>query len=287
MHTPRSQVTAARARLRLVYLYGDLMNLYGDRGNIITLQRRCAWRNIDLEVVEATIGDRIEPDKSDIFFFGGGQDREQEVVSRDLALRTGEAIQEAVEDGAALLAVCGGYQLLGYFFRTADGTEIPGVGLFDAYTIAGPARNVGNVVVDASLDGQRHTLVGFENHSGRTYLGQAPSGASQAASHIGGCPQASGPHRTVPLGRVLVGNGNNGEDHFEGAQDRHAIGTYLHGPVLPKNPWLADWLIQAALRRRLGEDASLLPLDDTEEVAAHDTLMARVLRSGNVRTSIR
>ena len=251
-------------RLRLVHLYGDLMNLYGDRGNIIALQRRSAWRGIDLEVVDVSIGDQVDPATSDLFFFGGGQDREQETVSRDLRAGNGPAIRRAVEDGAALLAVCGGYQLLGHFFRSAEGAEIAGVGLFDAYTIAGPQRMVGNLLVQDALQNSR-PLVGFENHSGRTYLG---SGVD-------------------PLGQVLVGHGNNGQDQLEGARYRAAIGTYLHGPALPKNPWLADWLLLAALRRRLGPDATLPPLDDSAELTAHDRVAERVLRKGNVRTSIR
>jgi lipid II isoglutaminyl synthase (glutamine-hydrolysing) len=264
-------------QLELVYLYGDLMNLYGDRGNIIALQRRCEWRGIDLRVREITIGDGIDPAQSDLFFFGGGQDAEQGVVSRDLMTNTGEAIEEAVNDGAALLSVCGGYQLLGRFFRTSEGVEIPGTGLFDAYTVAGPTRNVGNVVAEAILDGQQHTIVGFENHSGRTYLGGEPD-ASRAGTSA---------HPTEPLARIVVGRGNNGEDGLEGARYRGAIGTYLHGPILPKNPWLTDWLILTALRRRLGDDAALDPLDDRMETAARNAVAESVLRKGNARTSIR
>jgi CobQ-like glutamine amidotransferase family enzyme len=252
-------------RLRLVHLYGDLMNLYGDRGNILALQRRCAWRQIDLDVMEVTVGDLVDPAASDIFFFGGGQDREQETVSRDLAAGNGEAIREAIERGASLLAVCGGYQLLGRFFRTNEGVEIPGTGLFDAYTVAGGSRMVGNLLIEGDLAGERRSLVGFENHSGRTYLGEG----------------------AAPLGRVVVGNGNNGQDRLEGARYRAAIGTYLHGPALPKNPWLTDWLILAALQRHLGADAALPELDDRRELAAHGAVADRVRREGNVRTSIR
>jgi lipid II isoglutaminyl synthase (glutamine-hydrolysing) len=272
-------------RLRLVHLYADLMNLYGDRGNILSLQRRCAWRQIDLDLTDVSVGDRVDPTASDIFFFGGGQDREQETVSRDLTAGNGEAIREAVDGGAALLAVCGGYQLLGRFFRTGDGVEIPGTGLFDSYTVAGGSRMVGNLLIEGDLgpaapspaaagegwgeghprSGERHTLVGFENHSGRTYLGEG----------------------TAPLGRVVVGNGNNGEDRLEGARYRAAIGTYLHGPALPKNPWLTDALILAALQRYLGPDAELPPLDDGRELLAHTAVVDRVRREGNVRTSIR
>jgi len=252
-------------RLTLIHLYGDLMSLYGDRGNIIALQRRCAWRQIELEVIDASVGDPVKPAASDLFFFGGGQDREQATVSEDLARGNGEAIEEAVREGAALLAVCGGYQLLGRFFRTGEGAEIPGSSLFDAFTVAGPERNVGNVVAETEIDGTRRTLVGFENHSGRTYLG----------------PEAQ------PLARVLVGRGNNGEDKLEGCRQGTAIGTYLHGPILPKNPWLADWLIAAAVRRRTGAEMPLPQVDDTAETIAHDTMAKRILEQGNARTSIR
>jgi lipid II isoglutaminyl synthase (glutamine-hydrolysing) len=269
-------------KLKLVYLYGDLMNLYGDRGNIITLERRAAWREIELEVVDVTVGDLIDPRTSDCFFFGGGQDREQEAVSRDLMEGNGDAIREAVEDGAALLSVCGGYQLLGHFFRTGDGVEIPGIGLFDAVTIAGSTRNVGNVTAESTWEGETRTLVGFENHSGRTYLGGA--GPGTPATDRGKGVDAQG---TVPLARVVVGQGNNGEDRTEGARYLNAIGTYLHGPVLPKNPWLADWLLLAALRRRAGPDATLAPLDDAEELAAHRSILKLVRQRGRVRTSIR
>jgi len=260
-------------RLTLAYLYGDLMNLYGDRGNILSIQRRCAWRGIDVSLIEAGVGDRLDPSAPDMLFFGGGQDVEQETVSRDLAGGNGEAIQQAVDEGAALLAVCGGYQLLGRFFRTAEGTEIPGTGLFDAYTVAGGARMVGNVVAEAALDGQTHTLVGFENHSGRTNLG------ARAES-----PGSSG--STGTLARVLVGHGNNGHDGKEGAVRGGAIGTYLHGPVLPKNPWLADWLILTALRRH-HDIAALAPLDDALEIATNRALATRFKKEGNVRSSIR
>jgi CobQ-like glutamine amidotransferase family enzyme len=253
-------------RLTVVYLYGELMNLYGDRGNILAIQRRCEWRGIGVELVHVGVGDRIDPGAADLLFFGGGQDVEQATVSRDLMAGNGSAIEEAVDAGAGLLAVCGGYQLLGRFFRTANGVEIPGSGLFDAFTVAGAARLVGNVVAEAEIDGRSETLVGFENHSGRTFVGAAAT--------------------TAPLARVLVGGGNNGEDGAEGARRGTAIGTYLHGPVLPKNPWLTDWLILAALRRRHQVEI-LDPLDDTLEIATNRALASRFKREGNVRTSIR
>jgi CobQ-like glutamine amidotransferase family enzyme len=260
----------------LIYLYGDLMNLYGDRGNIITLQRRCAWRGVDLQITDVSVGDRFDPAAADLFFFGGGQDAEQVVVSQDLTRHTGEAVEEAVNAGAALLSVCGGYQLLGHYFRTGDGADIPGTGLFDAYTVAGPSRNVGNVVAEASIDSSPHPPVGFENHSGRTYLNAPAYSSAELARDA-----------TTPLPRVVVGAGNNGQDGFEGACYRGAIGTYLHGPILPKNPWLADRLIMTALRRRTGEPVTLEPLDDGAENAARLAVTERVLRKGNARTSIR
>src|SRR5438552_1965656 len=186
------------------------MSLYGDRRNIITLQQRCAWRGSAIEVEALNVGDQLDPANTDLLFFGGGQDREQETVSQDLARGAGEAVQEAVGAGAGLLAVCGGYQLLARYFRTGDGVEIPGVGLFDAYTVAGPHRMVGDVIAEAPLDdGPIVTLVGFENHSGQTFLNATAQ----------------------PLARVIVGNGNNGEDGSEGIRQGTAIGTYLHGPL--------------------------------------------------------
>ena len=252
-------------RLQLVHLYPDLMNVYGDRGNIITLERRAAWRGIRLEVRACTLGDRFDPSEADLIFFGGGQDREQTVVAADLLEYKAAATGEAVEQGAALLAVCGGYQLLGQYFRTGDGQELTGTGLFDAWTIAGDRRCIGNIVLECAWDPGRRTLVGFENHSGKTYLGP-------------GC---------APLGRVLAGFGNNGEDGLEGAVYRGAYGCYLHGSLLPKNPWFADHLLRIALRRRLGQEAELEPLDDRLEQLAHASVIARVRQLGRQRSGVR
>ncbi|HXG41968.1 MAG TPA: glutamine amidotransferase [Dehalococcoidia bacterium] len=232
-------------RLRLSWLYPRHMNIYGDRGNIIVLRERCAARGIELEVEELGPGDPLDPVRYDIYFLGGAQDREQRLVACDLVAQKGPALREAVEDGAVVLAVCGGYQLLGRFYRTAEGEELPGLGLFDAWTVhpgPGVRRFIGNVAVSW----ERGTLVGFENHGGRTYLG----------------PGAR------PLGRVLAGYGNNGEDGGEGAVYRNAFGTYLHGPLLPKNPHLADHLISLAIARRYGE-VPLPPLDDALAWSAH------------------
>jgi CobQ-like glutamine amidotransferase family enzyme len=234
------------------------MSVYGDRGNVLTLSRRAEWRGIPLEVRELSLGDELDPGEVDLIFFGGGQDREQSVVSPDFLQQKGAAVVQAVEDGAALLSVCGGYQLLGSSYTTVDGQELPGAGLFHVRSVPGPRRHIGNVLIETDLDGQRRTLVGFENHSGQTYLA----------------------HGMQPLGRTLVGAGNNGEDGTEGSVYRGAIGCYLHGSLLPKNPWLADRLLRDALAHRRGEAVSLAPLDDELEDAAHRTVAERIRGAG-------
>jgi CobQ-like glutamine amidotransferase family enzyme len=244
--------------LRLVHLYPDLMSVYGDRGNVLTLVRRAEWRGVPVEVRELSLGDELDPGEADLIFFGGGQDREQAVVSPDFLLQKGGAVRRAVDGGAALLSVCGGYQLLGTSYTTVDGQALPGAGLFEARSMPGARRHIGNVLVETDLDGQRHTLVGFENHSGRTYLG------------VG----------VRPLGQTLVGAGNNGEDGTEGCVYRGAVGCYLHGSLLPKNPWLADRLLRDALAHRLGRPVSLEPLDDRLEQEAHDAVAARIRGAG-------
>lgn len=241
--------------LRICHLYPELMNIYGDRGNVITLVRRCAWRGIEVGVGTLSLGDPLDPELYDLYFIGGGQDREQILVCEDLASEKGEALHHAVEDGAALLSICGGYQLLGKSFLTWTGEHLPGISLFDAETVGGDTRFIGNVAVRCDLKGTEGVLVGFENHSGRTRLGP-------------GCQ---------PLGRVITGHGNNGEDGTEGCVHRAAIGTYLHGSLLPKNPRLADWLLLHALRRR--HDLEELPsLDDTLEQDAHRAALHLVRR---------
>lgn len=248
-------------RLTIVHLYPDLMSTYGDRGNILALVRRCQWRGIAVEVRPVSIGDRLDPASTDLVFFGGGQDKEQAVVSADLLAEKGEALCAAVEAGAVVLAVCGGYQLLGREYLGHTGEQMPGLGVLDAWTVAGRRRHIGNVVVECDLDGARRTLVGFENHSGKTYLGP-------------GCR---------PLGRVLQGSGNNGEDGSEGAVYRNVFGCYLHGSLLPKNPWFADLLLRRALERRYGE-ASLAPLDDALEEQAHRAIVERARKLGRLRS---
>jgi len=237
-------MSGAERRLRLGHLYPALMNVYGDRGNIICLERRCRLRGIALEVVPVGLGEAVDPSALDLLFIGGAQDREQRLVAEDLRSKAG-ALLEAVEAGVPMLAVCGGYQLAGRFYRGADGEELAGAGLLDLYTLhPGPQakRLIGNVVVQWQ-DGE---LVGFENHGGRTFLGQ-------------GCE---------PFGRVVLGFGNDGASGYEGARYRNLFGTYLHGPLLPKNPAFADHLLSLALARKYG-DGGLEPLDDALELRAH------------------
>lgn len=230
-------------KLVIGWLYGSKMNIYGDRGNVLALRKRAEWRGIDVEVREIGMGEDI-PEDIDIFFWGGGQDQEQVAVSRDIAGAKGEAIKAAVENGAAMLSICGGYQLLGHGYQPHDGEFLPGIGLFDASSVAGEERFIGNVVIESEQFG---TLVGFENHSGLTTL--TGDGA--------------------PLGQVQIGHGNNGKDGTEGAVYKNAIGCYLHGALLPKNPQLTDWLIQAGLRHRYGDVVDIPTLDATFENAAN------------------
>jgi lipid II isoglutaminyl synthase (glutamine-hydrolysing) len=229
--------------LRVCALYPELMSIYADRGNLLFLRRRCEWRGIGFKLSASDLGEPIDPEQADLFYVGGGQDRDQRLCAFDLAEVKRDGLRAAAERGAAVLAVCGGYQLLGHSYELGDET-LPGAGLVDLRTVRsdGP-RLIGDVAIEVELDGERRILAGFENHGGRTRLG----------------PGAQ------PLGRVLRGHGNNGEDGFEGVRAGSLIGTYLHGPLLPKNAWLADWLIE----RALGRDEPLEPLDDAFEDAAH------------------
>ena len=233
-------------KLRLAHLYPKLMNIYGDRGNIITLRHRCEKRGIELAVDELEVGGAFDADAYDMAFIGGAQDREQRRVADDLRTTKAAPLSEAVENGLVVLAVCGGYQLMGHYYREANGQELPGLGILDLWTVhpgPGAKRFIGNVVVEWN----GVTLVGFENHGGRTHLG----------------PKAK------PLGKIVRGFGNNGEDGFEGATYRNVFGTYLHGSLLPKNPALADHLIRLALERQHDEPIKLAPLDDAIEKMAH------------------
>ena len=229
--------------LRVCALYPELMNIYADRGNLIMLQRRSQWRDIGFELLSADLDTPLDPDAADIYYIGGGQDRDQKLCARDLAESKRDAVHAAAARGAVILAVCGGYQLLGHSYQLGDET-LPGVGLVDLHTVRsdGP-RLIGNVAIEVELDGERRVLAGFENHGGRTYLGAG----------------------VQPLGRVLKGHGNNDRDGQEGVRAGNVIGTYLHGPLLPKNAWFADWLIATAL----GLSEVLAPLGDELERAAH------------------
>ena len=237
--------------LRIAHLYAHYLNIYGDRGNIITLTRRCQWRNLQVEVRATALKESFDPDYFDVYFIGGGQDKQQQVIAEDLLAKQ-DTLRKSIEGGAVILSVCGGYQLLGHYYKPHEGPELKGVSLVDAHTVAGNRRMIGNVVIKRE-DGS--TLVGFENHSGRTFLGNGVSA----------------------LGKVIIGNGNNGDDGFEGvAQDvgrGKVYGTYLHGSLLPKNPMLADEIIKRALNRRFGE-LSLDRLDDQVETKAHDYAVA-------------
>jgi len=223
--------------LRVCALYPDLMNIYADRGNLLMLQRRCAWRGLGFRLDAAGLGETVDPDAHDLFYVGGGQDRDQALCARDMATVKRDALHAAAAAGKVVLAVCGGYQLLGHSYQLGD-EELPGVGLVDLRTIREPGpRLIGNVAIEVDLDGAVGVLAGFENHGGRSYLDE----------------------REQPLG-----HGNNGRDGFEGVRRRNVIGTYLHGPLLPKNARFADWLIAGAL----GLDG-LDPLDDALEDEAH------------------
>ena len=236
--------------LRIGWLYGHEMNIYGDRGNVLALARRAEWRGLQPEIVTIGVGEELDAAGVDLYFWGGGQDREQIRVADDLAGPKGAALRVALEDGAPLLAVCGGYQLLGHHYHPHDGDDLPGIGVLDIASEAGRERYIGNSVIETPEFG---TLVGFENHSGKTWLGDG----------------------VMPLGHVQVGKGNNGVDGTEGARRLNVIGCYLHGSLLPKNPRLADWLIARALERKAGMDVSLPPLDDTLEERAHERAAER------------
>jgi CobQ-like glutamine amidotransferase family enzyme len=245
------------------WLYPDLMNIYGDRGNILTLLKRAEWRGYDARLLELGRGTTKRMDEVDVFFFGGGQDREQALVYEDLLEHKQPPLERAVANGAVVLAVCGGYQLLGHYYQTGEGERFPGIGLIDVRTEAGKRRFIGDVVVDTDLVGlSPTTLVGFENHSGRTFLG----------------PKAA------PMGRVRLGFGNNGRDGTEGCLQGGVVGTYLHGSLLPKNPHLADHLMRSALRRR-GVD-ELSPLDDSVELSAHERILERAPRRPPARAQL-
>jgi lipid II isoglutaminyl synthase (glutamine-hydrolysing) len=245
-------------RIVVGHLFPDYLNIYADRGNMAVLARRAAWRGHELEVRALGVDDDVRPGEHDLYYVGGGQDREQELIAPALAAK-GAALREAAAGGAAVLAVCGGYQLLGRFYRDQSGDELPGVRLFPLHTVAGERRMIGDVLLECELGpGERRTLAGFENHAGRTYLDEDAE----------------------PLGRVVAGFGNDGESGFEGCRVGRAIGTYLHGPLLPRNPWLADWLLAQAIAHRTGELPELEPLSDELEAQAHAVSSSRARGRG-------
>ncbi len=248
---------SATEQIVVGHLYPGYLNIYADRGNIAVLSARAAWRGVELDV-RPIEPDAPTPSDVDLFYVGGGQDREQSLIAPDLAGR-GPAIAAAVAEGAAALAVCGGYQLLGRFYRDRSGEEQPGAGVLPLYTVAGERRMIGDVLLECELEpGSMHTLVGFENHAGRTIL---DDGAE-------------------PLGRVVSGFGNDGESGYEGCRLGNAIGTYLHGPLLPRNPWLADWVLARALEHRTGEAPTFEALADDLEAQAHSVSSGRARDRG-------
>jgi lipid II isoglutaminyl synthase (glutamine-hydrolysing) len=249
-------------KIRVGHLYPDYLNIYADRGNIAVLARRAALRGHELEVRAVGLGDLLDPGAHDLLYVGGGQDREQALIAPDLAAKA-DALHAAHTRGVALLAVCGGYQLLGRGYRGRDGSFMPGAGLFPHETVAGDSRMIGDVLLECELDpGARRPLAGFENHAGRTLL---DDGAE-------------------PLGRVVYGFGNDGASGKEGCRLGNALGTYLHGPLLPRNPWLADWLLGRALAHAgTGEPPTLAPLTDELEAEAFRVSAERARRRGGRR----
>lgn len=236
--------------LKIFYMYPDLLNLYGDRGNIIIIEKRLKWRKISVEIKEFTKDKEENLEEADIIFLGGGSDREQEILYSHF-YKFKDIIKDLVEDGVPLLAICGGYQLLGEYYLDASGRKIEGLSILNFYTQVEKGRLIGNILIETDLPIYPKTLIGFENHGGRTY------------------------HNYKPLGKVIKGYGNNGKDGYEGLIYKNLIGTYLHGPILSKNPHLADYIIKSALERKYKREIFLPPLSDKEEFLAHE----RVIKS--------
>ena len=244
--------------LNICHLYPDILNLYGDRGNIITMKRRLEDRGIKVNIDECSIGQPLNADKYDIFFIGGGQDFEQEVLLRDLSSGKAQDIRTAVEEEKTFLAICGGYQMLGEYYKTWDGVQLDFIGAIGVHTIGAKERMIGNYMFKTTPESGDTVVVGFENHSGKTYLSE----------------------QVAPLGMMLSGNGNNGEDKTEGARYKNVFGTYSHGSLLPKNPILCDFILQTALNHRYDGAEPLAPLDDTLELNAHRYMQERLSHNG-------
>ena len=239
--------------LKICHMYPDVLNLYGDRGNILCMSRRLAWRGIGCEVTKLPIGSRARLADYDLVFIGGGQDFEQQVLLEDLHRGKDREIRAAIEDGMPFLTICGGYQMLGAYYETYDGQRCDFIGALDLYTVGSKERMIGNYKFQLAPESGGSVVVGFENHSGKTRLGSG----------------------LQPLGTVLAGFGNNGEDKTEGARFKNVFGTYSHGPLLPKNPAFCDHILLTALQRKYGA-AELAPLDDAAENAAHEAMAARL-----------
>lgn len=237
-------------KISIAHLYPELLNLYGDIGNIITLKKRCEWRGIEVEFEEIHAGDSIK--EHDLYFIGGGQDKQQEDVAGELFRHKWFLMGER-DRGAVFLGICGGYQLFGHYYQPHDKDKLKGISLMDAYTVAGNTRFIGNVTAETDFLTPQ-TLVGFENHSGLTYL----------------------EGDTKPLAKISTGNGNNGQDGFEGARYKNVFGTYLHGSFLPKNPHFADYLIELALEKRYKEKIPLKPINDKIEMTTHNSLINKI-----------
>ena len=244
--------------LNICHLYPDILNLYGDRGNIITMKRRLEGRGIKVNIDECSIGQPLNADKYDIFFIGGGQDFEQEVLLRDLSSGKAQDIRTAVEEEKTFLAICGGYQMLGEYYKTWDGVQLDFIGAIGVHTIGAKERMIGNYMFRTTPESGDTVVVGFENHSGKTYLSE----------------------QVAPLGMMLSGNGNNGEDKTEGGRYKNVFGTYSHGSLLPKNPVLCDFILQTALNHRYDGAEPLAPLDDTLELNAHRYMQERLSHNG-------
>lgn len=243
--------------LKIYHMYPDLLNLYGDRGNIIVLKKRAEWRNIQVTIVNFTKDEEKNLEEADIIFLGGGSDREQELLYSHILKYRG-LLKDLIEDGVVVLAVCGGYQLLGNYYIDAYGNKIEGLSILDFYTKAEKGRLIGNILIETNLPLKIKSIVGFENHGGRTY------------------------HRFTPLGKVIKGYGNNGKDGYEGLIYKNLFGTYLHGPLLSKNPHLADFILIRALERKYKREINLIELNDKEEFLAHEKVKRKILKEGSL-----
>ncbi len=242
-------------KLVIGHFYPDLLNLYGDRGNVLALYKRAAGRGFDVEIRQISVGDEIDPESLDICFLGGGQDSEQNIMKDDLVNVKGRIIKDMIEDGKVFLTICGGYQMLGKYYKEHDGKMLKCLGAIDYYTEAEKERFINDTIYELELpSGEKVRIVGFENHSGRTYLGKG----------------------VEPFMKVITGHGNNGRDGYEGMRYKNAFGTYSHGSLLPKNPEITDMLIELALKKRLGEDYKLPVLDDSTERKARELALSYI-----------